>query len=900
MEQWNRNRYHKILACGFCGCLVLPLGAQVAEPMDIEIPAGHPSVMIVDRDTVRVGYKQGLSYLSLLTDQEYTVAVSEDAENMIRIRDKKADRLGFLVGYNSQIMPRSGKLLLTSADGTSSREIVVYQQENASAAELPGDVELQIASAQASQSQPGEGIERSYDKDISTLYHSPYSGTSFPVELTYHFQKPSHVDYLVYTPRQGGGMNGVFGKVKVYCATEDNPAEFKLVAQKDLGQSSAASSVDLGEGGVDNVVSVRVEVLDGYGNYASCAEMAFYERNEELENMFAAYFEDPLCTRLKPEVTPEIAGQIEIDYVRLLVTYLLDHPTYAESKYRIASFEAYEPLNTLASRLKVNTYNAYENPTGIYFEEGKPLVLFVEGIGQDEVSLKIKNFGRAYEGEPQSESTYPLKNGVNVITPKNRGNGYISYYTADYQTAPQVKIHFAMGTENGYFDLERGDTNEDWKELLENAKSDIIDLRTKRIQVAYPTARFKQYCPEKGVELALLSDSTIYYERDIMGLVGKEPKNRQFARVVWGGFMFADGVGAAAHDNSLEGWMSPDNFGPWGFGHELGHVNQVRPGLKWVGCGETTNNIYSAWVEHKLGNGYHRLESEHSGVNDYNGLRGGRFNTYLEENVRKGVSWQLADGPDYHGAEYNKKVVKNEDYAGNILNQDTTVLTRNFDHFVKLVPFWQLQLYCQEARVSPNVFGKVIEALRKDDDSNMSNGMHQMRFMRLVCDSTGLDFLDFFEKAGMLRPINAFIEDYGAAWLKISEGMIQELRNHVAEKGYPKPEGEINYISARNWKIYRDKLPLEGGAVGEGCTAVAAGNSRRIKVSHEVWKNAVAFETYDAEGNLLRISMGGLGEDTDAEYKFTQMLWPETVTEQSAYIMAVGWDGTRIKCYEKR
>lgn len=75
--------------------------------------------------------------------------------------------------------------------------------------EMPGDVELPIASAQASQLQPGEGIERTYDKDISTLYHSPYSGTGFPVELTYHFQQPSHVDYLVYTPRQGGGMISV-------------------------------------------------------------------------------------------------------------------------------------------------------------------------------------------------------------------------------------------------------------------------------------------------------------------------------------------------------------------------------------------------------------------------------------------------------------------------------------------------------------------------------------------------------------------------------------------------------------------------------------------------------------------------------------------------------------------
>ena len=884
----------------FAACLLaassFSLSAQNAEPLKLKKPDSHASAILVNKDTIKVDYPLALAQLSYLSDQDCKATVASGSEDMIQIKKSKGDMLTLLVEDNYSVDERVGKVTLTTADGSCSRDVVVLQGGNTSAKDLPQDNQLEIASATANQEQGGEGIARSYDGNINTLYHSPYSSTKFPVQLTYNLKSPSHVDYLMYTPRQSGGQNGNFGEVKVYCATSDNPSEFKLITQKDLEQSSSSSTIDLGENGVDQVVAVRLEVLSGYGNFASCAEMAFYTRNHELDGMFSPYFEDALCTRLKPGVDEAAIAKIANPYVKMLAYNVFADPTYSESKYRIGTFEAYETLSTLASRLKVSSYNAYENPTGLYFEEGKPLVVFVEGIGEDPVSLKIKNFGQAYEGEPQSESSYSLRNGVNVITPLNRGNGYVSYYTDNYKNAPSVKMHFALATENGYFDLERGDTNEDWIELLKNAKSDIIDLRTKRIQVAYPTARFKQYCPKNAVELALLSDSTIYYERDIMGLLEeKEPKNRQFARVVWSGFMFADGVGAAAHDNSLSGWMTPSNFEPWGFGHELGHVNQVRPGLKWVGCGETTNNIYSAWVEHKLGTGYHRLESERSGVEDYEGLSGGRFNVYLEENVRKGVSWQLADGADYHGAQYNEKVVKNQDYAGNVLSQDTTVLTRNFDHFVKLVPFWQLQLYCQEAGYSPNVFAKVIEALRNDDDSNMSNGMHQMRFMRLVCEATQMDFLDFFEKAGMLRPINAYIEDYGADWLKINESMIQELRNYVAEKGYKKPEGEINYISARNWKIYRDRLPLEGAAVGEGCSEV----SGRIKVMHDVWKNAVAFETYDAEGNLLRISMGGLGEDTDDGYKFTQVLWPQSSTEKAAYIMAVGWDGTRIKCYEK-
>ena len=892
----------------FAACLLaassFSLSAQNSEPLKLKKPAGHASAILVNKDTIKVDYPLALAQLSFLSDQDCKATVASGSEDMIQVKESKGDLLTLLVEDNYSVDERVGKVTLTTADGSCSRDVVVLQSGNTSAKDLPQDYHLAVASATANQAQGGYGIENSYDGDFNTLYHSPFGNPAdFPVVLTYNLKSPSHVDYLIYTPRSSaGGQNGNFGEVKVYCATSDNPSEFKLVAQKDLEQSSSSSTIDLGENGVDQVVAVRLEVLSGYGNFASCAEMAFYTRNHELDGMFSPYFEDALCTRLKPGVDEAAIAKIANPYVKMLAYNVFADPTYSESKYRIGTFEAYETLSTLASRLKVSAYNAYENPTGLYFEAGKPLVVFVEGIGEDPVSLKIKNFGQAYEGEPQDESTYSLKNGINVITPLNRGNGYVSYYTDNYKNAPSVKMHFALATENGYFDLERGDTNEDWIKLLKNAKSDIIDLRTKRVQLAYPKARFEQYCPENGVELALLSDSTIYYERDIMGLLGeKEPKNRQFARVVWGGFMFADGIGAAAHDNSLEGWMNPSKFEPWGLAHELGHVNQVRPGLKWVGCGETTNNIYSAWVEHKLEyrDGYHRLESEeYCGVNDYTNLRGGRFNVYLEDNVRKGIPFLLADGPNYFGSVPEERIVKNEDYEGNV-GGDTLIYIRNYDHFVKLVPFWQLQLYGQEAGYAPNVFGKVVEALRKDSDEGLTNGMLQMRFMRLVCDSTGLNFLPFFEKAGMLLPINRYIEDYSPGWMKISQSMIDDLKKHVADAGFPTPEGEINYISAKNWKIYRDRLSLVAGNINEGCEQIQDGSLTRIKVSHDVWQNVVAFETYDADGHLLRISMGGLGEASETGYSYTQVLWPQTETEKAAYIMAVGWDGTRIKCYEK-
>jgi hypothetical protein len=232
--------------------------------------------------------------------------------------------------------------------------------------------------------------------------------------------------------------------------------------------------------------------------------------------------------------------------------------------------------------------------------------------------------------------------------------------------------------------------------------------------------------------------------------------------------------------------------------------------------------------------------------------------------------------------------VQDEDENGNKLSTVTTDC-RNYDHFVKVAPLWQLQLYCHQAGFSPNVYGKVINTLRAASDANMTNGQQQIRFIRTVCDETGLDFTEFFEKAGMLKPIHAYINDYSCEWLVITQSMIDELKTYVAGKGYAKPQGEINYICGNNWETYANKAALQTSSTNAGCSL----SNNRVTVKHDSWKNAVAFETYNAAGELLHISMYGLGGDDANTY--TQVLFPSG----ASYIMAVGWDGTRVKCYQK-
>lgn len=758
------------------------------------------------------------------------------------------------------------------------------------------DTKLSVVAANATSAQSGEPITNAYDGNVSTIWHSAYSGTTFPVNVTFTLSQTTHVDYVKYTPRTGG-TNGNFQEVTVYVSSMSTTTYSSVtteVTTVNLQGSSGESYIYLGDAGVDNVRSIRLCIKSGQGGWASAAEIGFYQADRSMQNELSAYFDDALCTQLKSTVTS--ADGIENATVKALVSAMLsDAESY--KKYRVGEYEPYETLSTLRSRLKISSeYCAYENPTGIYFKPGETIYILAEGIPSSaSPSLIIKNWGKATDNEAQSQSNFALRNGLNVITPSHRGNGYVSYYSNNYASLPNVKLHFINATVTGYFDLERGDTNADWKKLLSSATSDILDVRTKRLQVAFPLETFKANCPNNGVELAKAYDEIVRLEREVMGLLyyDIEPKNRQFFRVVHSGFMFADNTGAAVVKSSVGACISgnPSSLDFWGMAHELGHNNQLNRSFKWVGCGETTNNIYSAWVQYNLGNKNSlRLEDENSGIDDYARMRGGRFQAYLEEGVRKGISWQLQDGPDYHGTTPTTKTVQNEDYSGNKLSSYSDVKTRNYDHFLKCVPLWQLQLYTHLAGRSPNMYGKVMQAMRRLSDGSMSNGQLQVQFMKLVCDSTQLNLLPFFEKAGMLRPINAYIEDYSPGWLKINVSMINSLRRHVSNKGYAEVTDEVNYITAHNWETYAKRLPLTGSTLGAGCTA----SGGFVQVDHNVWKNAVAFETYNSKDSLIRITMYGLGSNDS--HSFTKVLYPQG--EDAAYIMAVGYDGTRIRCYE--
>ncbi len=746
------------------------------------------------------------------------------------------------------------------------------------------DKQIKFKSITTSSNQGGsEDIKNAIDGSVSTIWHSNWnSGTNFPVTVNLVIEEVSHVDYLRYIPRQGNS-NGNWDKVTVSYANTTVSKDYITVGEYTLGGSSSAYDFILPEGGVE-CDRIRFSIKSGANNFASAAEIQAFAYDYTKVEAFKEYFADDLYTVLKDGVTSS-EGIADPDVKALVDNLLTDADKY--KKFRVGEYEPYMTTATLRNILKTNhEYNHYENPTGIYLKEGESCFIMVSGIGEYPVGLKIKNWLLS----EQSSST-ALRNGLNYITAGCEGNLFVDYYTDDFETAPNVNVHFINAPVQGYWDQETM-TNEDWKEMLEGRTikdSTIIITRSKHAQLAYPVATWVQNCPTDIDSVMTLYQQVQWAERDIMGLekYGRQTKNRQLFFATTYGFMAAGGDGSYCHHASLGAITKPDSkkFDFWGVGHEWGHNNQISPGFHWSGCGETTNNIYASWAQlHFSGNRHSlRLEDEVTGVNDYAGMRGGRMQTYFEEGLRKGIQWQLQDGPDYHGAK--------PDASNNN--------TRNYDHFVKLVPFWQLNLWGTLAGKCPDIIPMVIESIRTTPNygSKFNDvGKQQINWMKLACDSARLDLLPFFEKAGMLKEINAYISDYGSGWSKITKTMINTLKEHVAEQGYPAFTEEINYINAHNFHIYRDCLKLEVPAtLGAGCTY----SNGKVTVQHASVKNAVAFETYNAAGELVRITMYGLGSN-DA-HSFTQVLYPGSPdeAEASAYIMAVGYDGTRTKIYEK-
>lgn len=573
-------------------------------------------------------------------------------------------------------------------------------------------------------------------------------------------------------------------------------------------------------------------------------------------------FANESLTSLKKGAKKKNINKMESPVLREAAFQMLEG-TYSVQD-RMKSYECYLSPGALAKQLKTSPYSQYENPTGIYFEEGDQAVLWVGPTQGATIELKVTNWG----DEHFKESKYPLTEGYNYIDITNKGNSYISYYSDDVVSDNKIDIHILGGKVNGVFDLSKNDNN-DWVNILDNATSPVLDIVGKQTQLAYAVKTLKRESPDNGVELIQLYDSIIGIQHQIMGLIkyDRVPKNRMFGRVIWKGFMHADGIGAAFHDDTMADVANVARLrkNSWGVAHEFGHVNQVRPDMKWTGTTEVTNNIFSVWTQYIYNTDSPKLERE--SLRDYDGQKiGGRITAYMESAFVNDQPWLTQAGND----RWERKNPR--DWGG--------------DHFVKLVPLWQLQLYFAVSGEgnnwsNPDFYSDIyIKAIDAPQGEEKEASYYQLNFMKNACDAAQLDLTDFFEMSRMLYPIDLWVDDYTCSQMTITEDDIKDVKKYASK--YSKPSTPVlHYITANSTDVYKNKAALVG-TTGKGFTE----GENLITVNNDAWKNAVAFETYEND-KLIKVAFVGAGSN---DVKTTTVHTPEGTTS----VKAVGWDGKRI------
>lgn len=576
-----------------------------------------------------------------------------------------------------------------------------------------------------------------------------------------------------------------------------------------------------------------------------------------------ALFRDSSLTELKSVKAKKIA-KLQSPLLKDVATQMAEG-TYPLAE-RVRTYRSYLSPYVLAKQLKTSPYSAYENPTGIYFESGTEAVLWVGDTHGVKAELVVHKWGQ--EGKKKREEVFPLKQGYNAFQVKIGGNSYLRYFTETAQPVQEVKVHILTGKVNGYFDI-ACHNDQDWDRLLASAVSPVYDIVGRKVHLVYPVDVLKE-ASGKGVELVQLYDSLISLQHRMMGLekYNRIPDNHMFARVAWGGFMFADGMGAGFGEGVLKELVKPERLrktSSWGVSHEFGHVNQVRPDMKWVGTTEVTNNLYSVWAQYLYNKELPKLETEK--LYDYDGPKiGGRITAYMESAFVHRQQWLTQAGNDRWDRH------RPRDWGG--------------DHFVKLVPLWQLQLYFAVAGEGqewgtpdfyPDIFIKAIDT----PEGKHPDCYYQLNFMRNACDAAKLDLTDFFEWSGMLMPIDLWVDDYSCAQMTITEADISELKQYASR--YKKPQTPVlHYITANSVEVYKHKLPLKG-TTGRGFQR----EEKRLIVDNSLWQNAVAFETYEGD-KLVKVAFVGAG-CTDLKTTTVQL------TEGTTAVKAVGQDGVRIQ-----
>lgn len=781
------------------------IAGTLSETITVEQMGTTPAIL-VSSSVYSLPAAGGTISLIITANVEYDIIIDPEAawltpKEETRATDMVTKEHVYQASWNSEAAERKTEVTIKQKNGTLEKKIEVSQKKydgNAAEVEVPKDIKVKPTGGKANQSQPNQGIENTFDgKFGGTPYHSPWgNGTTMPVILEYFFDGngtvPDLIDYLIYYTRSG---NGNFGKLKLYVATQDHQ-EYKFYGDYDFKEQNSPSKIVF-DGGLKKPTKIKFEVLSGLGGFASCDEMEFYKINQDdaLSAQLLTVFTDISCSELKAGVTDKQINALPAFFGTIAAS--MKKENYPRD-FRIAQYQPYSITEEWSEKLLINKRGVLDNCTGIYGEANEEFMVLVGKTHGNQLQLRCIEDGN-YSGDD-----YMLKEGVNKITLRKRGLLYIMYNVSNIQapTAKPITVHFPMhcGKVNGYWDINLHKTDAKYKELLAAATYPYFEVKGNHMILKFSTDKgFRKYVPNNIIATINFWDEMVTWQQSLMGWEGIYPEqmnNRMYARSTPEGYMSAQDYQTNFGEGALYKILDPvvmlqNEDDPWGPAHEIGHMNQGA--INWAGNIETSNNLFSNLIHHKMTPFLTRGESIEQNVQAL----------LVEKRVFINVG--VYDGADIG-------------YASLRMN-------------------WQLYCYFHWLKNDERFFPKLFSISRETGRRPvmLNPGWSQLNFVRNACDAAKLDLTDFFDFWGFFRPIDIHINQYYPAHLKVTQEMVDETIDYVKSKGYAKPKYPIQYIEDRDDTKY--------------------GNVGKIKQFQEQ-KSITKNITYRRNGNTITVSNG--------------------------------------------
>ena len=460
-------------------------------------------------------------------------------------------------------------------------------------------------------------------------------------------------------------------------------------------------------------------------------------------------FTDTSCSALRPEITRSDIDAIPDRFYRDLATWIYEG--IYDFEFRTQEYRAWQHPSIQAAQNRTWAYSARDNPTGIYVRNNEELVVLVGDTHGKEVSIISQELSSATsQWSLGATRNYPLSQGVNRIRAEHSGLIYVQYYDLLGEAAPKININFVTGVVNGYFDSQKH-VREDWQRLLNNALAPEFDLLGKDAHLTMPTSAFKSFTPD-GLALIDVYDDMMRLQHEFMGLYKDEYKYRQYKNRMYFhvDYIVSGAYATPFHTGYMLGWMRNilelPLAGTWALAHEVGHMNQIQPGLRWTNMIEVTNNIYARYVAWSWGER----------------LIDAPFQDAWDVALHKGIPH---------------------------------VQLNNLS--AMLIPFWQLYLYMHEVLGTDFYKDLKYSYMANHPTTLTGNGGYQLHFVRRSCDIAQLNLLDFFDAWGFLTPVNL-------SGFVITQAEINALKTEIeVTKGYPKPPKDFTMITDENLDEYR-------------------------------------------------------------------------------------------------